>query len=335
MQNRQNRIYAPGAESRAPVNATAVLHRIVHSSDPSEFELALQPWDLLCQPTSAGRFSHRIHAFATEDFLLYREHYDLGVKLRGLTPDGMLLIGVPVAQGKASRFWGKTQPEWKVPFSLPSYVRGNLAPGYEQLVAGISVDRLRKAMSAEAYATLEYHARSHVITCDTATRQRLCDWVSSGLQRLLVRSRVMYHPGYAAAMFDDLLAIFVGISERIGDASAPKSTPKTQRGFERALEFMRTAKIEDVRLSRLCEVSSISERSLRYAFRDKLDMSPVEFIIRRRLHAARRALLRAEASSALVSRVATEHGFYELGRFAGRYFSEFGELPSETLKRVG
>jgi len=36
---------------------------------------------------------------------------------------------------------------------------------------------------------------------------------------------------------------------------------------------------------------------------------------------------------AMVKEIAIEHGFVELGRFAGDYRRMFGELPSETLQR--
>jgi AraC family ethanolamine operon transcriptional activator len=35
-----------------------------------------------------------------------------------------------------------------------------------------------------------------------------------------------------------------------------------------------------------------------------------------------------------VADVLTRHGIWEFGRFAGRYYRHFGELPSQTLSRA-
>jgi AraC-like DNA-binding protein len=51
------------------------------------------------------------------------------------------------------------------------------------------------------------------------------------------------------------------------------------------------------------------------------------------MHLARRALLRADASAATVTMVATDHGFWELGRFSVEYRGLFGESPSASLRR--
>jgi AraC family ethanolamine operon transcriptional activator len=50
------------------------------------------------------------------------------------------------------------------------------------------------------------------------------------------------------------------------------------------------------------------------------------------MEAVRRALVTAPPGRATVTRIATEYGFYELGRFAGIYNALFGERPSETLR---
>jgi len=47
---------------------------------------------------------------------------------------------------------------------------------------------------------------------------------------------------------------------------------------------------------------------------------------------ALRELLRSPANAATISRIATQHGFEELGRFSQYYQRMYGELPSATLK---
>jgi transcriptional regulator GlxA family with amidase domain len=51
------------------------------------------------------------------------------------------------------------------------------------------------------------------------------------------------------------------------------------------------------------------------------------------MHLVRRALLRADSSNSTVTRIVTDHGFWELGRFSVAYRTLFGETPSETLRR--
>jgi len=51
------------------------------------------------------------------------------------------------------------------------------------------------------------------------------------------------------------------------------------------------------------------------------------------MNLVRRALQRADASTATVTQLATDHGFWELGRFSVSYRRLFGESPSETLRR--
>ena len=76
----------------------------------------------------------------------------------------------------------------------------------------------------------------------------------------------------------------------------------------------------------------VSERGLRNAFNAVRGMSPKQCVIHDRLHGVRRKLSDPGALPATVTDVATEYGFFELGRFAGRYKAVFGETPSATLR---
>ena len=102
----------------------------------------------------------------------------------------------------------------------------------------------------------------------------------------------------------------------------------------RAEQFLREHLGEAISISQLSSVAGVSERSLRNAFYCVCTTGPKRYLRMLRLHAVRRSLGAATAGTATVTRVATQHGFYELGRFAGEYRALFGEAPSVTLQRA-
>lgn len=83
----------------------------------------------------------------------------------------------------------------------------------------------------------------------------------------------------------------------------------------------------------LCRRVGVAERTLRKCCQEHLGMSPHQYLLRRRIHLARNALLRGDPNAATVTSIATSHGFWELGRFAAHYRAMFGEPPSATLRR--
>jgi AraC-like DNA-binding protein len=96
--------------------------------------------------------------------------------------------------------------------------------------------------------------------------------------------------------------------------------------------FLREHLDEPVNMAQLCGVTGVSERSLRNACHAVCGTSPKRYLTRRRLEAVRLALAEARPGEDTVTRIATDFGFFELGRFAGIYTSAFGERPSDTLR---
>ena len=98
-------------------------------------------------------------------------------------------------------------------------------------------------------------------------------------------------------------------------------------------EFLETHPDRPLYLAEICAAIGVAERTLRVACEEHLGMGPIRFLSLRRMHLVHRALLRADHSTKTVTQVATDHGFWELGRFSVAYRGLFGESPSDSLRR--
>jgi AraC family ethanolamine operon transcriptional activator len=101
-----------------------------------------------------------------------------------------------------------------------------------------------------------------------------------------------------------------------------------------AEQFFRCHVGEPVSIAQLSAIAGVSERSLRNAFYHVCTTSPKRYLKILQLHQVRRALRGGARTASSVTDVATLHGFFELGRFAGEYKALFGEAPSQTLQRT-
>jgi AraC-like DNA-binding protein len=102
--------------------------------------------------------------------------------------------------------------------------------------------------------------------------------------------------------------------------------------MRRFVEFLQLHPDQPLYLTEICASIEVSERTLRACCEEHLGMGPIRYLTLRRMHLARRALFRADPSTSTVTRIATDHGFWELGRFSVAYRTLFGESPSETLR---
>ena len=115
--------------------------------------------------------------------------------------------------------------------------------------------------------------------------------------------------------------------------------PITTRGhrhdaiMSRFEKFLEANPDRPLYLTEICGAIGVAERTLRGACEEHIGMGPIRYLTLRRMHLARRALQHADPSKSTVTRIATDHGFWELGRFSVAYRTLFGEAPSETLRR--
>jgi AraC-like DNA-binding protein len=98
-------------------------------------------------------------------------------------------------------------------------------------------------------------------------------------------------------------------------------------------QFLAANWARPIYVSEICAATEVSGRTLRRSCLEHLGMSPVHYLWLRRMHFARLALMRADPGTSTVTDIATDHGFWELGRFSVEYRALFGESPTVTLHR--
>jgi AraC family ethanolamine operon transcriptional activator len=124
-------------------------------------------------------------------------------------------------------------------------------------------------------------------------------------------------------------------------AGPQKTEPKLGRHevprkqiIRRAMELVDRHDGEYLSLEQLATAAGVSERTVRDAFHWYFGIAPVQYLNRRTLHQVRKALKIADPTVATVTEIATQFGVWQFGRMARDYRLLFGELPSETLRRL-
>jgi len=106
------------------------------------------------------------------------------------------------------------------------------------------------------------------------------------------------------------------------------------RGITKStLELAMRSPDQSLSITELAEQAGVPERTVRTAFHRSYGISPQDFLRIQRLYEAQYLLRASCQDRTTVTKIAFGLGFWDLGRFAGRYYSLFGERPSETLRK--
>ncbi len=147
-------------------------------------------------------------------------------------------------------------------------------------------------------------------------------------------------PTLAPAAIASLERALLGeIRRSWGETPAPDAAPLgrprrvDRRVITKAVEIIRAQPDQRLPMSDLARITGVSQRSLRYGFKKYYGVSPRHFKMLVALNAARQKFKSYGAGETTVTRVLSELGIWDHGRFAARYREVFGEAPSTTLGR--
>jgi AraC-like DNA-binding protein len=148
------------------------------------------------------------------------------------------------------------------------------------------------------------------------------------------KSKILSHSEVAWAMEQGLIEALLACSTTASARADGYANRHHARIMVRFEEVLAEHLSPPLHMLELCKLIVVSDRTLRSCCAEFLGMSPIRYVLLRRLKAVRGALRDADPDMVSVAEVAHRFGFAQLGRFAARYRATFGEAPSTTLQRI-
>jgi len=83
----------------------------------------------------------------------------------------------------------------------------------------------------------------------------------------------------------------------------------------------------------LIDELNVSARTLQYNFKEKIGITPKQYLHNLRLNAIRKELLDSNYNKVNISEIALKYGFFYHSHFSFEYKKLFGQTPTQTLMR--
>ena len=248
-------------------------------------------------------------------------------------PPGRSAICFPVDGDQTSGIWGGRDVPSDGIFFVNSGGEFHSRAGMGGRWASLSLSADSLAASAEAHvgSDLTFPAALNVMRPRAAAMARLLAVHKAASELADTAPDILVRPDVAKVIEESLM------QAAINCLTDPETTavrqPARQSIILRFENYLEANPDRPLHVLEVCAAVGVSERTLRMHCQAHLGISPQRYLWLRRMHQVRRALAVADATQTTVTAVATDHGFWELGRFSVAYRTLFGELPSATLRQ--
>jgi len=206
-------------------------------------------------------------------------------------------------------------------------------PSYEQLVLRVTNAALARDLTSLLGTPPKKQINFDMVTKrDTGQTRRLHDMVLQTANSSDISNEPIPSPLLREIDETIRLSVLFGIPNNFSEILTARSKDSAPWQVRRVEEWIDAHWKESVTVERLVEVSGASVRSIFATFRNARGYTPMAYLKKVRLNAAREMLLKAEAAVS-VTGVGFACNFMNPSHFAKDYHRQFGELPSETLRR--
>lgn len=307
---------------------------VLRFTDPLPCQVAIQGADIEVFPTTSGRFDTEITKIRFDRLWMQRFHSSLPQVITvAHKPDRKAISFLTESKSPRLRCCGVDVLPGDVIVNRNEIIHKRFDPDIRNGAMSLPANDFNAAFESITGREFCERQQQAIIRPNAALMSRLLRLhkavgrLAHGTPEVLTLLEV------GRALEDQLIHLMVRCLAGGIEATMTQGARHHSSIIDRFEAFLEANSARPLYLTEICSAIGAAERTLRAACEEHLGMGPIRFLTLRRMHLARRALLCTEPAKSTVTRIATDYGFWELGRFSVTYRALFGESPLETLRR--
>lgn len=323
-------LLAPPANSAPPAWA-----RELREDDVDAMARSQDGWSFHYEQLTPGPFEGRMQLVQLPGLRLVMERSSCGLRQRGAMGHDCYAFALPLSLPGEAFFAGQRPHPDSIMMGRGDDIDLCTPPGFALIGAVVDGELLRPLWQHMYGKPLVGWLEGQVaMRCEPAPAAALREMHLAALQRVAEQPSLLDDPAAVRQLRDALLMEWIEAVPPAIDTRGLESVAARRRLVDRARALMLAQADEPMSVLELCRHVGASQRKLSYCFQDVLGMSPARYLRALRLNAVRRALKTNDDPRTGVQDIAARLGFWHLGQFALDYKRQFGELPSQTLRKA-
>jgi AraC-like DNA-binding protein len=278
-----------------------------------------------------GRLQGSLTHFSIGGLPLDLGRFSLGVRSRGVVSEDRITIGMLTGRTNRVTHWSyDMQPADIVVWSPKAEHDARYYGGASVAVISLTASDLEAIFGSEprlrepgAWIKKHYRPAAHEGACTIRLLQEIVTGLKANGASLGADAAEFWKRAIVEAMTATML------EDSSSDMDGPR--PSALRIVGKVEDHIEAGGSKPFHISEICSRLHVSRRTLHRAFHDAVGLGPVAFLRSKRLCVVHETLRNSDPIKTTVAQVAIEHGFVNLGRFSGDYYSLFNEYPSQTL----
>ena len=308
--------------------------KVFNFCDPFQYQSSIRAAEVELYPTARGDFRAELTQINLHQLWMQRFDEKLPQVYAGRIRPGRRVIGFLTADDQPElQHCGVAVSPRDIVISNHEVMHHRTAGNCRYGAMSLATEDFEDACEAILGRECSGLTRKHLVRPDAALMFRLVRLHEMAGQMAASTPDILALPEVARSLEQEMIHVMIRCladGEALGMTAGGRRHDAIVARFE---EFLEANPDTPLYLTEICAGIAVSERTLRVACEEHLGMGPIRYLSLRRMHLVRRALLQADAAATTVTRIATDHGFWELGRFSVAYRNLFGEQPSQTLRR--